>query len=125
MSDTTNFPKDLMTEFIEVYHQHPALWKVKSKEYVNENLQNQGYVTLLEICKKFDPSANKDYLCKKIPSLRGSFRKELKKVEESRAVHPQTTYTHTHTSTFRYYDLLRVTIDRVTNAKHVKFGRPI
>jgi hypothetical protein len=77
MSDTRYFPKDLMTEFIEVYHEHPALRKVKSKEYVNKNLKNQGYAALLEICKKFDPSANKDYVCKKIQSLRGSFRKEI------------------------------------------------
>jgi hypothetical protein len=49
MSDTRYFPKDFMTEFAEVYHQHPALWKVKSKEYVNKNLKIQGYVALLEI----------------------------------------------------------------------------
>jgi hypothetical protein len=81
MSDTRYFPKDLMTEFIEVYHHHPASWKNKSKEYVNKNLKNQRYVALLEICKKFAPSANKDYVCKKIQSLRGSFRIEVNKVE--------------------------------------------
>jgi hypothetical protein len=94
MSDTRYFPKDLITEFIEVYHHHPALWKVKSKEYVNKNLKNQVYVAPLEICKKFDPSANKDTVCKKNQSLRGSFRKELKKVEQTEAVHLQTIYTH-------------------------------
>jgi hypothetical protein len=67
------------TEFIKVHHQHPALWKVKSKEYVNENLKNQGYVTLLEICKKFDPSANEDYVCKKNSFSEGFFPKRTER----------------------------------------------
>jgi hypothetical protein len=67
ISDTRYFQKDLITEL--------SFWKVDSKEYVYKKLKNQGYLALLGICKTFDPSANKDYVCKIIQSLRGSFQK--------------------------------------------------
>ncbi|KAF6202450.1 hypothetical protein GE061_004850 [Apolygus lucorum] len=79
MSDIRNASREFMTEFINTYRAHPALWKTKSKDYVNRNLKNTGYEALIEIFKKVDQNADRDLVAKKIQSLRGSFRKELKK----------------------------------------------
>nr|CAI5846445.1 unnamed protein product [Callosobruchus analis] len=82
MADIRHLTKDMVTEFIEIYRSHPALWKVKSKEYVNRNLKNLGYDALVQFYRKVDPNADRDIVSKKIQSMRGSFRKELKKFEK-------------------------------------------
>lgn len=75
--------KEFLTEFIEVYRQHTALWKIKSSEYVNKNLKKLGYAALIEVCKRYKMNASEDIVKKKIQSLRGTFRKEFSKVEKS------------------------------------------
>ncbi|KAJ8934835.1 hypothetical protein NQ314_013183, partial [Rhamnusium bicolor] len=71
----------ILKEFIDMYRAHPALWQIKNKQlYNNRNLKNRGYSELVNIRKKLDPEANQKMVKSKIQSLRGSFRKELKKV---------------------------------------------
>ncbi|CAH0556169.1 unnamed protein product [Brassicogethes aeneus] len=82
MADIRHVTKEVLTEFIEIYRSHPALWKVKSKEYVNRNLKNLGYDALVEFYQKVDPNADRNLVSRKIQSMRGSFRKELKKFEK-------------------------------------------
>lgn len=82
MADIRHVTREVLTEFIEIYRSHPALWKVKSKEYVNRNLKNLGYDALVQFYRKVDPNADRDLVSKKIQSMRGSFRKELKKLEQ-------------------------------------------
>lgn len=80
-SDLRMVPKGILKQFIDTYRAHPALWQVKNKElYTNRNLKNRGYLELVKMWKKFDPEANQKMVKSKIQSLRGSFRKELKKV---------------------------------------------
>lgn len=82
-SDVRNVPKSVLKEFIEMYRAHPALWQIKNKDlYNNRNLKNKGYKELLEIWRKYDAEADQKTVKNKIQSLRGSFRKELKKVGE-------------------------------------------
>ncbi|CAH0559891.1 unnamed protein product [Brassicogethes aeneus] len=83
MADIRHVTKEVLAEFIEIYRSHPALWKVKSKEYVNRNLKNLGYDALVEFYQKIDPNADRNLVSRKIQSMRGSFRKELKKFERS------------------------------------------
>ncbi|KAJ8943657.1 hypothetical protein NQ318_005659 [Aromia moschata] len=82
--DCRYWSKDLVINFIEVYKANPCLWKIKSKEYANKNLKTIAYDKLIDICKTVNPEAKKDYVVKKIQSFRGSFRKEIKKVLESK-----------------------------------------
>lgn len=82
MADIRHVTKEVLTEFIEIYRSHPALWKVKSKEYSNRNLKNLGYDALVQFYRKVDPNADRDLVSKKIQSMRGSFRKELKKFDK-------------------------------------------
>lgn len=70
-------------ELIELYHELPVLWKVKSKEYSDRNKRYAAYETLLAKYRERYPTATKDDLTKKINSLRTNYRKELKKVQDS------------------------------------------
>lgn len=102
--------KEFLTEFIEVYRQHPALWKVKSKEYVNKNLKIAAYNSLIEVCCKYNITADKGMVSKKIQSLRSAFRKEYRKIESS--IRSGKGADETYRSTLWYYDLLLFTRDQ-------------
>ncbi|KAF5301675.1 hypothetical protein FQR65_LT19202 [Abscondita terminalis] len=83
-NDIRNVPKGVLKEFIEVYRANPALWQIKNKTlYNNRNLKTRGYSALVSVWKKYDPDADQKTVKLKIQSLRGSYRKELKKVEKS------------------------------------------
>ncbi|KAK5648065.1 hypothetical protein RI129_002957 [Pyrocoelia pectoralis] len=84
MADSRYWSKEVVTNFIEIYKNHPCLWKIKSKDYTNRNLKNAAYNELVDFCKTINPEANRDYVVKKIQSFRGSFRKELRKMEDSK-----------------------------------------
>ncbi|KAJ8725750.1 hypothetical protein PYW08_003933 [Mythimna loreyi] len=84
MADMRTWNKAIVSELISIYQSHPCLWKVKSEEYKNKGLKEIAYDELVTFCKKkgFN-EANRDFVVKKIQSLRSSFRKELKKVTSS------------------------------------------
>ncbi|KAK4881930.1 hypothetical protein RN001_005249 [Aquatica leii] len=83
-NDIRNVPKGILKEFIEAYRLHTALWQIKNKQvYNNRNLKIKGYKELTKIWKKYDADADEKTVKLKMQSLRGSFRKELKKVEKS------------------------------------------
>ena len=102
--DVRLWPKDLIADFINLYKSFSCLWKVKSEEYKNRNLRDAAYRKIVEFCKlRGFPDANRDFVVKKIQSLRGSFRKELKKCQSLGEI---------YTSSLWYYDLLLFTKDQ-------------
>ncbi|XP_031328990.1 uncharacterized protein LOC116160017 [Photinus pyralis] len=109
--------KEFITEFIEVYRQHPALWKIKSSEYINKNLKNLGYTALMEVCKKFNIPQSRDIVQKKIQSLRSTFRKEYKKVENS--IRSGRGSDEVYTPNLWYFDLLMFIKDQEQPAQSV------
>ena len=80
----TFWSKEKIIEFLELYRKQECLWKIKSKEYSNRFLKEKSYQLLLDFVRESDKTADKDSVIKKINNLRGSFRKELKKVESSK-----------------------------------------
>lgn len=80
---TRNEDREFIIELLQLYRQHPALWKVKSTEYSDRNLKNDAYKVLIEKYKKVNPMADKESVKKKVNSLRTNYRKELKKVHAS------------------------------------------
>ncbi|CAL4059432.1 unnamed protein product, partial [Meganyctiphanes norvegica] len=72
--------KKFWREFIELYREHPSLWKVKSEAYKNRDIKNAGYAVLIEKMRIVDPKANRRAVVKKINSLRVTFRKEVRKM---------------------------------------------
>lgn len=69
-------------EFIDIYHEHPCLWEVKSKDYANKHKRNAAYGILLEKFKQINTNATVEVLKKKINNMRTAFRRELKKVRQ-------------------------------------------
>ncbi|KAI4454259.1 hypothetical protein MML48_10g00007979 [Holotrichia oblita] len=110
MTDTRYWSKDFMLIFIEEYKCHPCLWKIISKEYINKNLKNEAYEKLVKLYKSIYPEANRDFVVKKIQSLRGSFRKEAKKVEESKR--SGASANDVYVPSLGYYDMLLFTKDQ-------------
>ncbi|XP_049302092.1 uncharacterized protein LOC125775480 [Bactrocera dorsalis] len=75
--------EELWKDFFEIYRSHPEVWKVKSEEYKNKSKKNAAYEALLKKYKDIDPKANLETLKYKINSLRGCYRRELKKIKRS------------------------------------------
>nr|CAD7433888.1 unnamed protein product [Timema monikensis] len=117
MTDIRHASKEFLTRFIEIYKSHPALWKVKSKEYANRNLKNAGYDALVEFYRKVDSKADRDFVAKKIQSLRGSFRKELKKFVKSRKSGASSD--DHYVPSLWYFDLLSFTWEHETPSESV------
>lgn len=64
----------------------------------------------MKLCKTIHPEANRDFVVKKIQSLRGSFRKEVKKVEDSKR--SGASAEDIYVPLLWYYDLLLFTQDQ-------------
>jgi hypothetical protein len=82
MSDIRSWLKEFLTEFMTIYKSETCLWKKKSKEYSNRNFKTQAYGKLTNVVKTVYPEGNREWVVNRIQSLRGSFRKELQKVQE-------------------------------------------
>ena len=82
--DLRTVSREFLTEFIHMYLEYPCLWKVNSKKYSDRVKKNLAYEHLARKLKEIDPDANKEKVVKKINSLRSCFRKELKKVNDSK-----------------------------------------
>ncbi|KAL1492139.1 hypothetical protein ABEB36_012627 [Hypothenemus hampei] len=108
--------KKFLTKFIEIYKDHPALWKVKSKEYSNKQAKNKAYNALIEYCKLYYPDADREFVYKKIQNLRGCFRKELKKVEASQRSRD---VTDLYEPRLWYFNLLLFTTDQETPLENI------
>ncbi|XP_039287544.1 uncharacterized protein LOC120352074 [Nilaparvata lugens] len=83
--DSRYYGRTFIKELIELYRSHPCLWKVSCKElYLNRKLKKIAYAELIEKMKEVEKDANKEMVCKKLHGLRSSFRREYRKVEDSK-----------------------------------------
>lgn len=83
-SDSSTDDKQILRDFIAEYKQLPELWDVRSKEYTKRDKKNAAYEKLLTIYKGLKSDATVDEVKKKINTLRSNFRKELKKINDSK-----------------------------------------
>lgn len=104
MSDRRYWSREFLTEFIEIYKKHPALWNSKSRQYTNKTLKNIGFEDLIQHCRKIYPEADKDSVTKHIQSIRSCFRKERSKIERSKR-NSSSKYEE-YVPSLWYYDLL-------------------
>lgn len=75
-----NMSRELLEEFLIEYRNSPCLWKTKSGDYLNKELKAEAYRRLEAICQREHPDADRDFVWKKINSLRGSYRRERHRV---------------------------------------------
>ncbi|GFS22470.1 cadherin-5 [Elysia marginata] len=68
-----------------MYKSYECLWKTKSNDYNNRTLKDKAYDQIVQFVKEIDSNANRETVTKKINALRTNFRKELKKLENSKA----------------------------------------
>ncbi|XP_047492143.1 uncharacterized protein LOC125041327 [Penaeus chinensis] len=84
MSDLRSFSRAFVEDFIDLYRDHECLWKMKSRSYSDRNMKRQAYEKLAGKLREVDPSADREAVVKKINNLRSAYRKELKKVVDSK-----------------------------------------
>jgi hypothetical protein len=70
--------------FIEAYRSLPELWDTENRHYSNRVKKAAAYDNLIEKLKVLEPDASRESVVKKINNLRSTFRKELKKVNDSK-----------------------------------------
>ncbi|XP_014292526.1 uncharacterized protein [Halyomorpha halys] len=96
--------RKFVTQVIEMYRELPCLWKRTDPYYHDKVKRNAAMDQLLELFKEQDPDITKDFVQKKIASLRGAFRKELNKVRLSEC--SGTSPDKIHVPKLWYYDLM-------------------
>ncbi|VVD05954.1 unnamed protein product [Leptidea sinapis] len=82
MASQTN--REWLEEFIELYRSEPCLWNIKGKEYHNRDLKRSAYTKLVVKLKTVDPRADKGAVVKKINNIRSTYKKERKKIADSK-----------------------------------------
>lgn len=84
MTDSAAFlSTQFLPKFIDAYRSHPCLWLLKSPDYNNRALKEAAYKNLVQLTKSTVPSCDIHFIKKKIDILRGSFRREFRKVVKS------------------------------------------
>jgi hypothetical protein len=101
--------KPFVTEFLETYKCHPALWNTKINLSKNKHLRNIGIEDLLMVCQEKFKDANAAFIKQKINNLRTAFSRELNKVLESKTTGSSTD--EIYVPTLWYYDLLSFTTE--------------
>lgn len=107
MSDLRYCSRAFIADFIEAYKSYPCLWKIKSAEYKDRSKKNAAYTVLIKKIQEMQPDATKQTVKAKINNLRGGFRREMKKVEDSKRSGAEL-----YEPTLWYFDLLVFTKDQ-------------
>lgn len=105
MAENRKMSDELLREFIELYKSQPCLWKTKSPDYLNKVKKHEAYSKLVDLIKPNFRDADKEFVIRKINTIRGCFRKELNKV---RGAGSDTVYK----PSLWYFDLLKFTCDQ-------------
>lgn len=95
--------KEFWEDFVCLYKQYTCLWDVNSKDYLNKAMKQSAYEDLITKCKEVYVNANKDFVCKRIANMRTSFRREYKKVQNSKRTGSGTD--EIYKPSMSYYDL--------------------
>ncbi|XP_037295769.1 uncharacterized protein LOC115455511 isoform X1 [Manduca sexta] len=76
--------RQILTDFIELYHDFPCLWNSELDSYKNRNERNMAWELLADKLKELEPKASVATAKKKIEHLRTAFRREYRKVVKSK-----------------------------------------
>jgi hypothetical protein len=62
----------------------PVLWQVHSADYSNRTKRDEAWDLLLQLTRDKIPEVDLCFVKKKVDSIRASFRKELRRVRDSK-----------------------------------------
>ena len=57
--------REFVVRMIEMYKEHPCLWKTTDQDYHNRNRRSEAYESTLQLFKTNDPNATKEMVLKK------------------------------------------------------------
>lgn len=80
----TNLNDNLLHNFIETYEGLPVLWNPTDANYKNKIKRNAALARLLSVYGQCKPGATIADVRRKINTLRSNYRKELKRIEDSK-----------------------------------------
>lgn len=115
-----NGHQKFLREFIYLYRQQECLWNKDHPNYKNRNDRSEAYEILLKKCKEYIPEADEDYVRLRIDSMRSTFRKERKKVLNSRMQNPDSK--NVYKPSLWYYDLLLFTTGEANEEQDVSIN---
>ncbi|KAL1459548.1 hypothetical protein WDU94_011517 [Cyamophila willieti] len=78
------FSPTFLTGFIKKYQSLTCLWNVKSPDYSNNAARQNSWEELTDYCRTLFPNADMMWVKKKVQNMRGSIRKELRKINNKR-----------------------------------------
>ncbi|CAG9762306.1 unnamed protein product [Ceutorhynchus assimilis] len=76
--------ENFIRKLIKSYEANPALWKKEDPNYKSRESREKAMNNLLEVACEFFPDANMDFVKGKLENIKGGFRREHKKVTESK-----------------------------------------
>uniref|UniRef100_A0A0A9WBV2 Sodium/hydrogen exchanger 3 n=1 Tax=Lygus hesperus TaxID=30085 RepID=A0A0A9WBV2_LYGHE len=97
-------------KLIDMYRDRPCLWKLNHEHYTNKKLKDRAYAEIVNAFRSIFPQASHNMLKTKIQNIRGSYRKELRKIEASKKSAKQGD--EQYTPSLWYFDLLAFTKDQ-------------
>jgi len=109
MSKTFMSP-DFLTKFLKEYREMPVLWRVRSADYSNRTKRDEAWGLLVQLTREKIPEADLCFVKKKVDSIRASFRKELRRVRDSKR--SGMSADDVYKPTLWYFDLLLFTADQ-------------
>jgi Alcohol dehydrogenase transcription factor Myb/SANT-like. len=83
-SELCKLNREFIAEFISAYHFYSYLLKVKSKVYHGKQKRDTALSLLVEKYRLIDPTVDWKRVSKRLNTLRTNYRRENKKVGESR-----------------------------------------
>lgn len=84
ISPSVSTESDPLRSFIETFETLEILWNNNSEHYKNKTKRNAAIKKLIPIYQKIKPGATAFDVKRKINTLRCNYRKELKKIEDSK-----------------------------------------
>ncbi|KDR14294.1 uncharacterized protein LOC110834627 [Zootermopsis nevadensis] len=101
---------DFVTKFLEEYRELPVLWKVRSADYSNRAKRDKAWDLLVQFTREKIPDADLQFVKKKVDSIRASFRKELRRVRDSKR--SGASEDEVYKPKLWYFDMLLFTVDQ-------------
>lgn len=72
--------KAFILDVIAKYKYHECLWQMRHEDYHNKRKRNRALDDIVKLFQTKDPAANRETVQKKLQTMRGSYKKELRKV---------------------------------------------